>query len=157
MINIIVAHDENRTIGNKKFLPWYLPEDFKLFKILTNGHTVIMGRKTWESLPEKHRPLPNRTNIVVSNTLKEGNNFNVVSTLSESIEIASKEKEIFIIGGASLYKEALDKGFVDRMYISHVDGKYEGDTYFPEINNNDWKISLTEKFPSFTFKIYERA
>ena len=112
--DIVVAHDIKNGIGINNTLPWECPPDMAYFKKLTiNSHsnqqnTVIMGRKTWESIPERFRPLPKRTNIVVSNTLKTLSNATIATSLSDALNIANPDTSIFVIGGAQIYQEALN-------------------------------------------------
>jgi len=134
MINIIVAHDKKRAIGKDGKLPWSIPGDLKRFKTLTLGRPVIMGQNTWESIPEKFRPLPFRTNIVLS---KDENykapGATVVNDIEKSFEIAKSKsggEEIFIIGGGEIYKQTLP--YADRLYITEVETEVSGDTFFPE-------------------------
>src|SRR3989338_1209027 len=139
MITIIAAVAENGVIGNKGKIPWYFPEDFKHFKKATEGNVVIMGRKTYESLPDKFRPLPNRVNIVVSSAMESKEGIEVARSYEEAIEKAKKHnKEIFIIGGSSLFERALQDA--DRMILSHVKLSPEGDVYFPKFSGNEWDI-----------------
>ena len=136
MLSIIVAKSKNNVIGNNNKLPWNISEDMKRFKELTTGNVVIMGRKTYESLPEQFRPLPNRLNIVITRNpdfRSEGVLF--FDDLQKAILKTEKNKEIFIIGYGEIYKEGMK--FADRLYITEVDGEFEGDTYFPEISS-DW-------------------
>jgi dihydrofolate reductase len=125
---------KNRAIGKNNGLLWHIPDDLKRFKDLTNGHPVIMGRKTWESLPEKFRPLPNRTNLVVT---RQANFEAVGATIMHSLEdacaaagAAEGSDEIFIIGGGELYREALP--ITNRLYLTLVNQDRDGDIYFPE-------------------------
>lgn len=152
-IIIIAAVSDNNVIGNKGELPWKIPEDMKLFKSLTYGNVVIMGRKTFESLGKK--PLPGRTNIVVSNSLEKDFEYKVTDSLEEAIKTAREEnKDIFIIGGASIYKQALP--LADMMCISHIKGNFVGDTFFPDFDLSEWNIREEKKFDDFTFRIYVR-
>jgi len=153
MITILVAMDSRNIIGNKGQLPWHSSEDLKLFKKRTMGHVVIMGRKTWESLPKK--PLPGRTNIVVSTTMPAEvfsvNGFFTERSLETAIRVAEYNqpgKEVFIIGGAQIYKEALKKGLVHRILASRIPGKHEGDTFFPELGG-EWTASIVENHQTF--------
>lgn len=161
MISIIVAYDQNRVIGLNGSIPWHLPEDLKLFKSRTIGHCVICGRKTWESLPIK--PLPGRLNIVVSTTLIAtpaqrllnyySGRKKIFSNLKEAVAFAKSEhEEVFIIGGAQIYKESLTLGLVDRIIASKVQGEYSGDTFFPELDSS-WKEELLQSFEQF--KVYQ--
>ena len=158
MINIIVAVAKNGVIGDKNSLLWHIREDMVHFRTLTSGHPVIMGRKTYESLG---RPLPNRTNVVISRTPREIEGCTVVNSLEEAIALFPKEEEVFIIGGAQIYAEALK--VADRMYITHVERSYEGDTSFPEIDFSEWELTAVERhergeeFDSpFEFRSYDR-
>ena len=154
-INVIVAMTKSRVIGKDGTLPWHLPEDLKLFKAHTTGNIVIMGRKTFDSIG---RPLPNRRNIVVSKSIREEEKVSGVDyfpDLEHAIEAAQEGSgRIFIIGGASIYRQMIEKA--DRLYISLVDGEFEGDTYFPEIREDVWKVVATEPHTGFELKIYEK-
>ena len=124
----------NRVIGVNNTLPWHLSEDLKHFKSLTTGHTIIMGRKTYESIG---RPLPNRRNIVISrnsNTSYEG--VEVVYSLEDAFSISTNDKEVFVIGGSNIYEQALS--FVDQLYITEIKKSFLGDAFFPEINKQIW-------------------
>ena len=158
--SIIVAIAENNAIGNNNELLWHIPDDLKRFKKLTSGHQVLMGKRTWESLPIK--PLPNRENIVLTDIpgeIIEG------CTMAYSIEDAlSKMKdneECFIMGGGIIYRQFLNKA--DKLYITHIHKSFEADIFFPEINYNDWELIEEEKHHSegnldfsFTYSIYVR-
>ena len=141
MIIAIVAHNKNYVIGKNNKIPWNLPEDLKLFKKHTEGHVVVMGRKTWESLPEKFRPLPNRLNIVMSRSYKNPEhepNLVKVGSWDDALlqaQYMSPGKHVFVIGGSEIYDCALNKAKVkaSRILLSLVDGEQEGDTYFPKV------------------------
>jgi len=160
---IIVAIAQNNAIGKDNNLLWHLPADMKFFKEQTTGHTIITGRKNYESIPEKFRPLPNRTNIVVT----RDKNYSapgaiVVNSLEEAIEKAknSGTEKCFIIGGGQIYKECLEKNLVDEMIITHVETKLEADTFFPDIELEKWKKDLITEINSdeknkFSMKIYQ--
>ncbi len=154
-INVIVAMTKSRVIGKDGALPWHLSEDLKLFKAHTTGNIVIMGRKTFDSIG---RPLPNRRNIVVSKSIREDEKVRGVEYFPDLDHAVASAQEgdgrIFIIGGASIYHQMIEKA--DRLYISMVDGEFEGDTYFPEIRDDLWKVVATEPHAGFTLKIYER-
>ena len=146
MINIIAAIGKNRELGAKNKLLWHITEDVERFKTLTTDQVVIMGRKTYESIPEKFRPLPHRVNIIVTRDENyQINNKNVF--VSHSIEDAitkAKEfnKEIFIIGGAQIYKESLK--YADKLYLTLVDKEYpEADVFFPDYS--EFKIKTSEE------------
>lgn len=152
MISIIAALDPNRVIGKDGKLPWHISEDLKNFKRLTSGATVIMGRRTFESIG---RPLPNRNNIVISTTMQPQAGIDVCRSLPEAIEKAkSYNKDIFIIGGSRAYREALP--IADRMYLSFVKKEYDGDAYFPEFDESKWKITDRKDFEEFELVAYER-
>lgn len=155
MITIIAAVAENGVIGNKGKIPWYLPEDFKHFKQTTEGQVVVMGRKTYESLPEKVRPLPNRINIVVSSSMEKREGVEIARSYENAIQKAKKhKKEIFIIGGSSLFERALEGA--GRMILSHVALKPEGDAYFPKFSETDWKPISETKYEGFKVVEYNR-
>lgn len=150
-LSIIVATAQNSAIGRNNQLLWHIPEDLKYFKRVTSGHTVIMGRKTWESLG---RPLPNRRNIVVSRTLKAGESpnsasaptFEVYNSLEKAVEAASQgqDSELFIIGGGEIYKEALP--FTNKLYLTIVNESIEdADTFFPEVEFSQWRVLSKEE------------
>ena len=154
-INVIVAMTKSRVIGKDGTLPWHLSEDLKLFKAHTTGNIVIMGRKTFDSIG---RPLPNRRNIVVSKSIREDEKAAGVEyfpDLDHAVAAAQEgDGRIFIIGGASIYHQMIEKA--DRLYISLVEGEFEGDTWFPEIKDDVWKVVASEPHTGFTLKIYER-
>ncbi len=135
-ISIIVAISENNVIGKNNDLIWHISEDLKRFKKLTSGHSIIMGRKTYESLPFK--PLPKRKNIILSFKDIKFEGAYVVNNLEDAIKLCEGEDEIFICGGAEIYKRFIP--LVDKLYITKVHKKFEGDTFFPKINYNEWKL-----------------
>ena len=136
MISIISACSRNRVIGIDNNLPWNLSEDLKRFKKITTGKKVVMGRKTFESIG---RPLPNRTNIVISRKtdwFEEG--ILIVGSIKEAIKFAKKiDEKIFIIGGGNIYEQTID--LVDQLEITWVDATLEADTYFPKIDEKNWR------------------
>jgi dihydrofolate reductase len=140
IISLIAALTKNRVIGKNNDLPWHLPDDMKYFMNTTKAHHVIMGRKNYESIPEKFRPLPNRTNIVVT---RQKDFYApaciVVNTLEEGITVAktADEKELFIIGGSEIY--ALGMPYANQLYLTEIDANVDGDTYFPSFNKNEWQ------------------
>ncbi len=139
-ISIIVAASLNNVIGKDNTLIWHLPADMKYFKEKTSGHCIITGRKNYESIPEKYRPLPNRTNIVITRQKEyQANGAIVVSSLKEAIEKAKKieKEEIFIIGGGEIFTQSLD--IADTIYLTRIHENFEGDVFFPELNLNEWK------------------
>jgi dihydrofolate reductase len=136
-MEIIAALSDNNAIGLNNDLLWHIPEDMRHFKELTTGNTVIMGRKTWESLPTKFRPLPNRYNIVISrnpNYVAQG--AAVFSSLTDAI--AESEGKIFVIGGGQIYEEALQHASV--LHLTRVHTNIHADTFFPSINFDEWKL-----------------
>lgn len=156
MTAIIVALDDNKVIGNKGDIPWHLPGDLKLFKERTMGHPIIMGRKTWESLPKK--PLPGRFNIVITRQKMEHEDVLFVDSMAKAIFEANKHSpklEPYIIGGSEIYYLAFASGAVDRVVITKVPGEHEGDTYFPAIDRS-WKCNWTEEHEGFTVLEYTR-
>ena len=130
---IIAAMGKNRELGLRGKLPWRIPDDMQRFKTLTMGNSVIMGRKTWESIPEKFRPLPGRTNIVITRQTNYEAKGAIVTDSLESARAAAARAlgsdEIFVIGGGEIYREALP--FTDRLYLTLVDDTTEADTFFP--------------------------
>lgn len=139
MINIIAAIASNGVIGNKGKLPWHIPEDLQHFKELTTGGVVIMGKNTFESIG---KVLPDRVNIVVSNTLKGQlpSRLIVCHSFSDAIKISKllhPKKEVFVIGGTGIYCDAIE--YASAMYITEIDRAFEGDTLFPAIDWSDWK------------------
>ena len=136
-LSLIVAMARHRVIGLNNTLPWHLPEDLKHFKETTLGKPVIMGRKTWDSLPEKFRPLPGRRNIVVSrNAGLQLSGAEVAHSLEAAKALLAPNDEAFVIGGAELYRLALP--MADHLYLTEIDAAFEGDAHFPEINAADW-------------------
>lgn len=136
-ISIIAATAENNVIGQDNDLIWHISEDLKRFKALTSGKPIIMGRKTYESLPFK--PLPKRKNIIISR--KKNLDFKgaqVVSSIEKALNQCEEDDEVFICGGAEIYKQFMKRA--DRMFITKVYESFEGDTFFPEIDENLWII-----------------
>lgn len=158
-ISIIVAMAENRVIGRNNDLPWRLPADLRHFKALTVGKPIIMGRKTWESLPGL---LPDRTHIVVTADADyRAEGCRVVHTLDEAVIAAADAPEVMVIGGAMLYGEAIPRA--TRIYLTEVHAEVEGDVYFPEFPRDAWRERGRERFPAddknalpYSFVILER-
>ena len=143
MLSIIVAIANDNVIGKDNKLIWHLPEDLKRFKSLTTGHTIIMGRKTFESLG---RVLPNRKHIVLCNDKKlniDNENVEVLGDISLLKEYIDSEEENFIIGGATIYRLLMP--YANKLYLTKIDKSFEGDVYFPEINENEWEEIKREK------------
>lgn len=164
IVSLIAALSENRVIGKNNDLPWRLPDDMKYFMETTSGHYVIMGRKNYQSLPEKFRPLPNRTNIVITRSPGfSAPGCQVVHTLTHALEIAHKanQTEVFIIGGAEIYTLSLPHAH--RLYLTEIKAEVAGDTYFPNVKLTEWKElsrrrhSVDTKHPfAFDFVVYEK-
>ncbi len=136
-VSLIVAVSENRVIGKNNDLIWHLPKDMKFFKDTTFGHHVIMGRKNFESIPHKYSPLPNRTNVIITRK----NDYKaigcvVVNSLENGLNVAKKNRdyEPFIIGGGEIYKIALEKNLVDKIYLTKIHHEFDGDTFFPKLS-----------------------
>jgi dihydrofolate reductase len=164
IVSLIAALAKNHVIGKNNDLPWNLPDDMKYFMQTTKGHHVIMGRKNYQSIPEKFRPLPNRTNIVVTRQKTfQAPGCIVVHSIGEGLAIAdnNREPELFIVGGAEIYKAAMKH--TQRMYLTEIHAVIEGDTYFPEFPQAEWKEVSRIHHPTderhrypFDFVIYEK-
>jgi dihydrofolate reductase len=161
MISFLVAMDQNRVIGKDNQLPWHLPEDLKYFKRMTMGHPIAMGRKTHESIG---RILPGRENIIITrNPEYKCEGCTVFSSIQDFVNYCTDfENEIFVIGGAEIFKETFP--YVDRLYITYIHEAFEGDTFFPNFISSEWKLISSdkgiknEKNPyEYEFKIYERV
>lgn len=164
-VSLIVAVSENKVIGKDNDLAWHLPDDMKFFKDTTKGHYVIMGRKNYESIPHKFRPLPKRTNVIVTRQ----NNYKaegclVVNSIEEALKLAleAEDNEPFVIGGGQIYKHAIEHNLVDRVYLTRVHTEIDGDTYFEDLDDS-WKLVHADLHPSdekhpfaFTFQTFER-
>ncbi len=159
MITMIAAAAENNALGKDNDLVWHLPDDFKRFKRLTSGHHIIMGRKTFESFPKL---LPDRTHVIITrkdNYDPEG--ALVVNSLEEAIRVSKLDEQPFIIGGGEIYKMGIETA--ERIELTRVHGEFDADTFFPEIDEENWKL-IDEKFHekdekhkySFTYLTYER-
>ena len=141
MIALIVAHSKNNVIGNKGRIPWNIKGELRRYKELTTGNVVIMGRRSYEEIG---KPLPNRMNIVLSTTKTyEGKNLITVRSLKEALDIAG-DRDVYISGGKKIFEEAIH--IVDKMYITLVDKVIEGDTYFPDFNEEDFIKQIDEQF-----------
>ena len=160
ILKAIVAYAENRVIGKDNDLIWHLPDDLKHFKRHTAGKTIIMGRKTWDSLGG--RPLPNRRHIVITRSTDfTAQGAEVVNTLEDAVELAQNEEEVFIVGGAQIYTLSLP--LIDILEITEVHAEFEGDAFFPIFNEADFELTSQEHHPtdekhqySFTFKTWKR-
>jgi dihydrofolate reductase len=142
VIGLVWAQSANGVIGRDGALPWQLPEDMKHFRTLTSGATVLMGRRTWESLPPKFRPLPGRRNLVLSSTAQDG-----VETFPDlSQALAAVSEDVWVMGGEAVYRAALP--FADRIVVTEIQEHFEGDTYAPEVgrppdSTGEWQESTT--------------
>jgi dihydrofolate reductase len=160
-VSLIVAVSSNGVIGRDGGLPWHLPRDLRHFKATTTGHHLIIGRRTWDELG---KPLPGRTMVVVTRNagfVAEG--ASVVHSLDQAFAIVRDDDEPFIGGGAHIYREALDRDLVDRLYITRVHADLEGDTFFPEYDLDRWQLISEEFHPAdeknehaLSFLAYER-
>ena len=142
MIAIVVAVAENNVIGKNNQLIWHLPADLRFFKNLTMGHPIIMGRKTYESIG---KPLPGRTTVIITRQHGfEAPGCIVVNSIDEAIsEARTIDQEVYIIGGAEIYKQALAK--TDNIYLTRVHHNFDGDTFFPELDEAEWEMESEEK------------
>ena len=160
-ISIIAAVADNYAIGKANNLPWHLPADLKHFRQLTTGHAVVMGKRTFESL--SNGPLPDRKNIVLTSVMSEGVNkgYFEADSLEDAVYLCEHEEKVFIIGGATVYRQSIAK--VKTMYITWVHKDFSADTYFPKINFDEWEEVSREDHDadeknqfSYTFSEYRR-
>tara|TARA_B100001094_G_scaffold330179_1_gene394775 strand:+ start:2145 stop:2624 length:480 start_codon:yes stop_codon:yes gene_type:complete len=155
---LIVAVAKNDVIGYQGQIPWHISEDLKYFKRVTSGHPVVMGRKTFESIG---RPLPNRRNIVVTRQLDyHAEGIEVVHSLAEATSKIQQDEQVFVIGGQSLYEEALP--LAQALYVTEVDMQVEGDTFFPHWAKHEWSLMHQETHQTqdgigFSFLQYQRV
>jgi dihydrofolate reductase len=157
MIAIVAAIANNNVIGKRGALPWYLPEDLKRFKKLTVGHTVIMGRKTYESIVDRlGKPLPDRLNVVISRSddFKPAEGVEVFSELKAALAAHQNDEKVFLIGGAQLWEEGIQ--YTDTLHITHIHQNYDGDVFFPQINWSYWQKISEEPHEEFTFTEYRK-
>ena len=160
-ISIIVAMAENRAIGRNGDLIWHNSRDLRQFKKITSGHTVIMGFKTYLSLPGQ-KALPNRRNIILSSRLDEApQGFEVADSIKKALEMVKDEEEVFVIGGGMVYEQFLP--FADRLYLTRIGKSFEADTYFPFVNFEEWELVDLEVIDddpqvdySYRFEVWER-
>lgn len=159
IISMIVAASENNAIGKDNKLIWHLPADLKLFKTLTMGHHMIMGRKTYESIG---KALPGRVSIVISRQeFYKAEDCFVVHSLEEALNKASGDSEVFIIGGDAIFKSALP--IVDKVYLTRVHATFEADTFFPELSAESWELLESTPFKAdeknkydYSFQVFSR-
>lgn len=163
IISLIAAVSKNNVIGRDNDLPWKLPDDMKYFMTTTVGHTVIMGRKNFDSLPPKMKPLRNRVNIVITRNEKvlEGFDVKAVGSLQQALDLSPNDEEVFVIGGAQIYALALPHA--DRLYLTEIDKVVDGDVYFPPFDKSEWTESSRVHHEAdelhayaFDFVLYER-
>ncbi|WP_181348378.1 dihydrofolate reductase [Thalassobacillus sp. CUG 92003] len=162
MISFVVAMDRNRVIGNNNDLPWHIPNDLKFFKETTLHHTIIMGRKTFESFG---KPLPNRRNVIVtSDTTYHAEGCDIIHSVDtiRQWNVSEPETEWMVIGGSVLFEQLLAE--VDRMYITFIDEVFSGDTHFPQFDHFAWSLTSEEKGVKndknpydYYFRIYDRV
>jgi len=165
IISLIAAVAQNRVIGKNNDLPWHLPDDMKYFMQTTKGHYVIMGRKNYQSLPPKFRPLPDRTNLVVTKQKNfDAPGCTVIDSIGQGIDMArdNSEQELFIIGGAEIYTLGLP--YAHRLYLTEIQGSPDGDVRFPAFNLNEWKETSRRHHPAdekhsyaFDYVLYEKT
>ena len=159
MISFVVAIGQNNVMGKDNAIPWHIPADLKFFKKVTMGHPIVMGRKTYDSIG---KPLPGRENIIMTrnqNYAQEG--CTVIHTIEELLKLEEKNEEVCVIGGAEIFKITFPHA--DRLYLTKINHEFEGDTFFPDFDESEWKIISEEKGPKdeknpydYTFFIYER-
>jgi dihydrofolate reductase len=143
-ISLVVAVAENGVIGKDNQLVWHLRDDMKFFKELTTGHVILTGRKNYESIPEKFRPLPNRVNCIMTRNANYDAPGAVIFPDFQSWMAAFQEdeRELFIIGGGEIYRQAIEQDIVDEMYITHVHAQPDGDTFFPNFDTEKWEKEI---------------
>lgn len=159
-ITLIVAAAENNAIGKNNEMPWHLPNDFKYFKQNTLEHSIIMGRKTFDSIG---KPLPERRNIVLTRDMRYfSDEVDVANSLNEVMNFCRDEREIFIIGGANVYEQTLP--LAQRVLLTRVHTTVDGDAFFPTLSTDEWKLVSAEKHEKdekhafdYTFEVYERV
>ena len=160
-INLIYAASRNGVIGRDNTLPWHLPEDMEHFKACTTNAPVIMGRKTWDSLPPKSRPLPNRTNIVITQSEQwQAPGALRASSIEDAISQVPDAPQVWVIGGSQIYDLALP--YADQAYVTEIDETYEGETYAPELTEDQWQIAESSELMTsatglkYKFVVYSR-
>ena len=156
---LVVAYNKNFAIAEDGEIPWYIPEDFKHFKETTDGGTVIMGRVTYDSLPDKFKPLPNRKNIVITRnpvafmqTISEGSQVGAtqyLETAKRLSEITGEVDKTFVIGGSQIYDLAFECGYVTKVIASEVENDAKGDRFFPDLRSQGWKSTIVKQFDQF--------
>ena len=159
ILSQIAAMSDNHVIGKNNQLLWHMPNDLKHFKNTTSGHTVIMGRKTFDSVG---KPLPKRRNIIITRQPITIEGCEVVNSIEAALALCKNEDEVFIVGGAEIYRQSLHLS--DRIYLTIIHHFFDGDSFFPEISPNEWKEVSRENHPAdeknafpYSFVTYERA
>lgn len=142
IVTLIAAVSSNNVIGKNNQLIWHLPADLKHFRQLTTGHTVFMGRKTYGSIG---KPLPNRRNVVISRTFTNIEGCEVVASLEDGLKLCAEQEEVFVIGGAEIYRQALP--IANRIELTQIHRDFEGDTFFPETDPQEWQETNRQDFP----------
>ena len=161
-LSIIVAMAENRAIGRNGDLIWHNSRDLRQFKKITTGHTVIMGYKTYLSLPN-HKALPNRRNIILSSRLESApDGFELADSINAALDMVKDEEEVFVMGGGMVYEQFLP--LADRLYLTRIGKSFEADTYFPYVNFDEWELVDLEVIDddpqvdySYRFEVWERS
>jgi dihydrofolate reductase len=152
-ITIIAAIANNNALGKDNDLIWYLPADLKRFKKVTTGHHILMGRNTYESIG---KPLPNRTTVIITrNSNYKAEGCIVVNSIEKAIEVAKEDEHVFVIGGAQIYKQAMEADLVDQLDITLVHQDFEADVFFPEIKTAIWKEASREDFEADEKNTYD--
>ena len=160
-ISIVAAVADNYAIGKGNKLPWHLPADLKHFRELTTGHAVVMGKRTFESLP--NGPLPNRRNVVLTSVMSEGVNegYFEADSLEDAFYLCEKEEKVFIVGGAAVYRQSLE--IAESLYITWVHHEFSADIYFPEVDFSKWEEVSRQDMPAdeknpypYSFVLYKR-
>ncbi len=157
-LTLVAAVAKNGVIGSKNDLPWYLPEDLKHFKNVTTGKTVLMGRKTYESIINRlKKPLPNRTSVVISRNIGFAvpDGIQVFPNLESALEVLKNTDEVMVIGGAQIFEQTISHA--DKLILTEIDKEYEGDIYFPVVNKTVWKKISEDKHDGYSFVEYTRS
>jgi dihydrofolate reductase len=160
-VALVAAVARGGVIGRDGGIPWRLPEDVAYFKALTTGHAVVMGRRTWDSIPERFRPLPGRRNVVVTRNAEwRAEGAERASSVEAALELLAGEEEVFVIGGAAIYAAALP--YADTLVLTEIDLAAEGDTFFPDWDRGAFREASREERTGadgtrFAFVVYERA
>ena len=164
-IKLIVAKGKNNVIGKDNDLIWHLPADMHFFTQSTKGHSVLMGRKNWDSIPLKYRPLSDRINVVITrNESFEHPDCSVFHSVESAISFYKSKEEfsdldLYVIGGGQIYAHAIENNLLDEMLITYIEESFDGDTFFPEFDENHWKKDLIMKHPideknKYAFNVY---